>query len=237
MTTETTNRQLPEGLDRLPPRGDDLPYDDDQKMESQQHVLQMFLLIAALQRAWEGVRDVFVGGNMFVYFSPDQVLTHDFRGPDVFVALDVPPGPRKRWVVWEEGGKAPDVVIELLSDTTAAKDKGEKMLVYQDRLRVPEYFWFDPLGDDFAGFALQDGIYEPITPDAPARLPSRRLGLSLVVWEGVYGGVHNRWLRWATSDGTLLPTAEEAAEEERRRAEELVARLARYRERFGDLPQ
>jgi Uma2 family endonuclease len=38
------------------------------------------------------------------------------------VVLDVPRRERKSWVVWEEE-KAPDVVIELLSESTAKKDK------------------------------------------------------------------------------------------------------------------
>ncbi|MFN8559596.1 MAG: hypothetical protein U0531_20400 [Dehalococcoidia bacterium] len=33
---------------------------------------------------------------MFVYFSPDQVLTRDFRGPDVFVAKDGTKRSRKK---------------------------------------------------------------------------------------------------------------------------------------------
>jgi Uma2 family endonuclease len=253
---DTVIRELPEGLDRLPPTQDELPYSDGMPMESQQHVLQMILLIATLQRYFAGVRDVFVGGNMFVYFSPDQVNTHDFRGPDVFVALDVPTHMRKSWVVWDEK-RGPDVVIELLSDSTAAIDKGEKLLVYQDQLRVPEYFWFHPLTAEFDGVVLVDGVYRPLSSTTPGMLPCERLGLSLVVWEGEYSGGRNRWLRWATPDGEVLPTSEEAAAEqvllaeqerarateravltgrERARVAELEAMLTRYRDRFGDLP-
>ncbi len=51
---------------------------------------------------------------MFVYFSAAQLKSEDFRGPDFFAVLGVPKAERKSWVVWQEG-KAPDVVIELLS--------------------------------------------------------------------------------------------------------------------------
>lgn len=255
MTTTTRATNLPEGLDCLPPTEDDLPYSDGMPMESQQHVLQMQLLASTLQRAWAG-RDVFIGENMFVYFSPDQVKTHDFRGPDVFVALGVDPRPRKSWVVWQEDGKGPDVVIELLSDSTAAVDKGEKLAVYRDRLRVPEYFWFHPLTGEFDGHTLRDGRYHPIPAGPLGERASARLGLTLIPWDGEYAGVQNRWLRWADAGGALLPTPNEAevterlraawerqrAEQERERAEheaaratELEAMLARYRERFGEL--
>jgi Uma2 family endonuclease len=39
--------------------------------------------------------------------------------------MDVEIGERKSWVVWEEG-KAPDIVIELLSASTATQEKLRK---------------------------------------------------------------------------------------------------------------
>jgi Uma2 family endonuclease len=232
-----------------PPTEDELPCDDGMPMETQRHVMQLQLLMDPLKLFWADRQDVYVGGNMFVYFSLEQVRNQDFRGPDFFAALDVPKRERKSWVVWQEG-KGPDVVIELLSESTAARDKGEKKTVYQDRLRVPEYFWFDPFTGEWAGFYLRKGVYEPIEPDVQGRLCSQLLGLALVRWEGAYQDVHIQWLRWATLEGTLLPTPQEVAAQEQRRAAaaqrqadaalqrtiELEAVLARYRERFGDPP-
>jgi hypothetical protein len=194
---------------------------------------------------------------MFVYFSLAQVRNQDFRGPDFFVALDVSPRERKSWVVWQEG-KGPDVVIELLSDSTAAHDKGEKKVIYQNALRVPEYYWFDPFSGEWAGFVLHHHSYVENAEDSQGRLISPGLGLALVRWEGVYQGITARWLRWATLDSTLLPTPQEvavetqrqAAEAQRqaveaqhqaaeaqRQAESMATMLARYRERFGALPE
>lgn len=246
-----------------PPTEDELPYSDGIPMESHLHVLQFDLLKDPLLFLWRDRQDVFVGGNMFVYFSLEQVKNQDFRGPDFFVVLEVPRRARKSWVVWQEG-KGPDVVIELLSESTAAIDKKEKKKIYQDQLRVPEYFWYDIFSGELAGFALQYGVYKPIKPDTAGRLISRKLGLMLVKWEGEYQGAQETWLRWATMEGVLLPTPEEAAEQERQRAEkaqqeveearqeakeaqqkakeaqqkatELKALLARYRERFGEVP-
>jgi Uma2 family endonuclease len=146
------------------PTEDDLPYSDGMPMESDLHVLQMTFLMETLKLHWQGRDDVAVHGDMFVYFSPEQVKTHDFRGPDFFAAQGVRRREdRKSWVVWQEG-KGPDVVIELLSESTAAFDKTGKKQIYQDRLRVPEYYWYDPWSGEFAGFILRGGKYEPITP-------------------------------------------------------------------------
>jgi Uma2 family endonuclease len=199
----------------LPPTQAELPYDDGDPMESQRHQLQMELLMEGL-RPWLDVReDGFVGGNMFVYYSLAQVRNRDFKGPDFFVALGVPKGERRSWVCWEED-KTPDVVIELLSESTIAIDKGEKKLIYQDRMHVPEYFWYDPFNpSDWQGFQLQGGTYRPISADDQGRRECEILGLSLVPIAGLYKGVEATWLRWATADGILLPTGEERAEQQK----------------------
>jgi Tfp pilus assembly protein FimV len=123
----------------------------------------------------------------------------------------VSPRERKSWVVWDEE-KGPDLIVELLSESTAHTDKTEKKRIYQDRLRVAEYFWYDPwTPEDFAGFTLTDGRYRPLLPRTVGRIPSPLLGLDLCWWDGSYGGVETRWIRWSTPDGQLLPTAAEAA--------------------------
>jgi Uma2 family endonuclease len=207
------------------PTQDELPSDDGIPMETQRHKLQMDLLIYPLIPWLKNREEGYVGGNMFVYFSSAQVKNQDFRGPDVFVVLGVPKAERKSWVVWEEG-KAPDVVIELLSEKTATEDKTTKKQIYQDRLRVPEYFWYDPFNpEDLAGFALTEGIYQPLSFDSQNKLISQRLGLSLVRWQGTYQEVNTVWLRWANLDGTVLPTSEEKAQQAERKAQKLAAKL------------
>ena len=230
---------------QLPPTQYELSCDDDIPMETYRHRLQMELLVNPLD-LWLKERDAFVGGNMFVYFSPDQVRNQDYRGPDVFVVLDVPRGERLSWVVWEEG-KAPDVVIELLSESTAIKDKTEKKAIYQNRLRVPEYFWYDPFNpEDFAGFRLQGGEYVPIEADERGRLVSQLLGLALVPWFGSYKQEEYQavWLRWATLEGILLPTpqemavqAQQLAEQERQRAEQAQQLAEQERQRAEQAQQ
>jgi Uma2 family endonuclease len=209
MSEAETAPPLGQETPRLPTE-DELPYDDGMPMESDQHVKQMTLLIETLSLHWADRDDTFVSGNMFVYFSPDQQRTHDFRGPDFFAVQEVARRGRKSWLVWQEG-KPPDVVIELLSPSTAAFDKGPKKRIYQDLLQVPEYFWYDPYSAEWAGFYLDRGRYRPIGPDAQGRLVSRQLGLALVRWEGEHLGIRARWLRFETLDGRLLTTGTESA--------------------------
>ena len=78
-----------------------------------------------------------------------RVKNKDFRGSDVFVTLDVSNKERKSWVVWEEGQKSPDIIIELLSESTAQEDKTIKKNVYQNQLKVSQDFGFEPYNTIF----------------------------------------------------------------------------------------
>jgi Uma2 family endonuclease len=213
------------------PNQDQLPCDDGEPMETQRHKMQMDLLIEGLYPWLEQQDDGYVGGNMFVYYSSQQLKNQDFRGPDFFAVLDVPKGERKSWVVWDEG-KAPDVIIELLSESTAQQDKTIKKLIYQNQLRVPEYFWYDPfVPDDWQGFQLVGGSYQSLNL-INDRYVSEKLNLALVRWSGDYEGVEAVWLRWVTLEGKLLATkserlrqAEDRAEQAQAQAEKLAAKL------------
>jgi Uma2 family endonuclease len=213
------------------PSSDELIFSDDMPMESPRHRLQMELLIETLNLHWADRHDFYVGGNMFVYFSPNQVKNEDYRGPDFFVVLGVDDHERQGWVVWEEGGKAPDVVIEMLSVSTGKTDKNVKKDVYLTKLGGPEYFWYDPFGGELAGFVKQGEDYIPLEPDERGRLISRALGLALARWEGEYQRVTCSWLRWETLDGRLLPTKDEVAEQERERANQAEDRARQERKR------
>jgi Uma2 family endonuclease len=204
----------------LPPTQDQLPCDDGVPMETQRHKMQMDLLIETLYPWLEAREDGYVGGNMFIYYSLAQVKNQDFKGPDFFAVLGVPKKERKSWVVWEEG-KPPDVVIELLSESTAKYDKTDKKLIYQNQMRVSEYFWYDPFNpDDWQGFCLVSGCYQPLEFERKDRLVSESLNLALVRWQGDYNGVQAVWLRWETLDGQLLPTKQELVEEAQLKAQQ-----------------
>jgi Uma2 family endonuclease len=232
------------------PTEDELPAEDGIPMETLRHRLQLEILTRGLEPWAARQGDVFVSGNQFVYFSVDQLGGRSFRGPDVFVVRSVPRRERRSWVVWQEG-KAPDVIIELISESTAAFDKGAKKLIYQDRLRVPEYFWIDPFDvEDRAGFSLIDGRYVEVPRDPAGCLPVATLGLRLCLWSGHYFGVTATWLRWADHQGLLLlpeemqaqradaeqarADAEQArADAEQARADAAEHELARLRARLG----
>jgi hypothetical protein len=117
-------------------------------------------------------------------------------------------------VVWEEDGRYPDLIIELLSDSTANVDRTTKLDLYAERFHTPEYFYFSPETLEFAGFRLEFNKYRPITPNAQGWLWSEALGFFL--------GIHNGQLRYFSLEGTIIPTPQEAAKDEILKANQAI---------------
>ncbi|NER01866.1 MAG: Uma2 family endonuclease [Okeania sp. SIO3C4] len=197
---------------------------DEPEMESSQHYMQLMLLVSCLEWLWRDRNDYFIGANLTIFYSRQYLKTKDFRGPDFFLVKQTEKRPRKSWVVWEENGKYPNLIIELLSDSTARVDRNLKKNLYQDNFRTPEYFWFDPETMEFMGFRLDKNRYQEIQPNNQGWRWSEELEL--------YLGVDGEQLRYFTANGQRLPTPEEAAiqeqllaQQERERAERLAQRL------------
>lgn len=102
-------------------------WSNEPPLETYLHLTQIILLLKSLQWLWQDRKDYFAAGNLTIYYSPNQKKSENFRGPDFFVVLGTKWNQkRKSWVVWEEEGKYPNVIIEILSYSTAATDRGEK---------------------------------------------------------------------------------------------------------------
>jgi Uma2 family endonuclease len=175
---------------------------DEPEMESSLHYMQLLMLVTCLELAWQDCQDFFIGANLTIYFSRQQLKNRDFRGPDFFLVKNTERKHRNSWVVWEEDGKYPDLIIELLSTSTANVDRLLKRDLYANRFHTPEYFYFSPETLEFAGFRLYLDTYQPIEPNEQGWFWSEVLGLFL--------GVYEQQLRYFSIEGTLLPTPQEA---------------------------
>jgi Uma2 family endonuclease len=231
----------------------DLPTEDGIPLETNWHRIQMNLLIDSVHYLWRDRTDFFVGGNMFIYFSFEQARNRDYRGPDFFVVKGVD-GTRDReaWIVWEEDGRYPNVIIELSSPSTLEVDLVTKRELYEQTFRTPEYFCYNPDGNKLIGWRLANGRYVELEPNDEGRLRCNELGVWLGNWEGEILRVNTTWLRFFTDDGELVPTLAEAeaqraereawraklearrADVEARRAEKAEKELARLRQLLAE---
>ncbi|HWM92095.1 MAG TPA: Uma2 family endonuclease [Thermoanaerobaculia bacterium] len=225
----------------LEPLPFELVFDDGEPMENNAHAVQLQLLIDVTHRAmWESGRTEFhAGGNNFVYYSMEQAWEVAsgrlyFRGPDFFFVDQVPRRPRKGWVSWEEGGRLPDLILEMLSPTTEKVDRTTKMDLYARVFRTREYFLWDFDRLLLEGYRLEGDRYQPMQPDSQGRLRSEVLGFDLGAWHGPAWIVYpheswdSDWVRLFDSDGRLIPQGALA------HAEEAQAELKRLRSLLGE---
>jgi Uma2 family endonuclease len=207
----------------------DLPETDGEPLDTAWHRDAINVLVDSFKQSRGDDRSFYCGGNMFIYYSSDQAeaaMKRDFkyRGPDFFVVLDVDGRPQRgSWRVWEERGRYPNVIIELLSPSTAKEDLTTKKKLYEQTFRTPEYYCYDPDNQELLGWRLTGGRYEPIRHNEHGRLWSHELNLWIGRWQGEYQQTDAVWLRFFHPNGDLVETFTEAerrnAEAERRNAE------------------
>jgi Uma2 family endonuclease len=159
----------------------DYPTGDGQPVtETPIHRDNLFETIWTLERWYEkqGREDVYVSGNMFVYYEKGNRRRH--LSPDVFVVNGVPNKLRDCYKTWEEPKQTLDLVIEFTSRTTREEDLEDKYELYRDELSAREYLLFDPYAEYLQPpqqlFRLTGRGYEPVAP-VDGRLASEVLGL------------------------------------------------------------
>jgi Uma2 family endonuclease len=159
------------------------PESDGKPMaEDELHRTEMTNSIGSLQVWYRDRNDVRVAGNDFVYWEEGNPKAR--ISPDCYVVFGVEKKVRRNFKAWEEGGRLPSVIFEFTSKKTRHEDVKKKLPLYEQVLKVAEYFQFDPTGDylkpRLQGFRLREGVYEPI-PLLGDRMVSEQLGLELVM--------------------------------------------------------
>jgi Uma2 family endonuclease len=136
-------------------------------------------LIEALEIHFQAAPDVYVSGNILLYYEKDK--PNKSVSPDVLFVRGVPKGQRRVYKLWEEG-RMPEAIFEISSRSTWGDDWHIKFQLYA-RLGVKEYFLFDPeydyLPEPLIAFRLKDGEFKKLKVKKN-RVFSEALGLELV---------------------------------------------------------
>ena len=226
------------------------PSSDGEPMaESEQQYIPLTETVAALRHRFRHRPDVYVIGDMLVYYRMNH--TRIRVAPDILVVFGATGNhPRDSWLVWREG-KAPDFVMEIASQGTWERDVREKRDIYA-AIGVKEYWRFDPTGECFTpalvGERLVDGKYRrlPVIEDASGELRGHSpvLGLEFRVEADLRLRVHEpatgERLRTLTESEDARQAAEDArqtAEDARQAAEDARRAEAEARQAAEDARQ
>jgi hypothetical protein len=214
--------------------------EDDEPVDSILSEKQQRLLTEPLYSSWSGPlpeedglpRFFLALANVGFFPTPENpALVPDMLlSADVQVDEDLTKKENRSYFQWRHG-KAPDVVVELVSNRKGG-ELGERFRRYR-RAGVSYYVVYDPLhrlGEVVLhAFQLAGNLYQRM--GAPR---FETLGLALIEWHGTFENHTGTWLRWCTLDGKLIPTGAERAEEAGKRAEDADKRAEEAGKRAED---
>lgn len=176
-----------------------------------------------------------IGQDLGIYWrlpEPPQPSHGGAVAPDWFyvpnVSRTVAGRMRRSYVLWQEW-IAPLVALEFVSgDGTEERDRTPvtgKFWIYEQAVRTPFYGIYEVNPGRVEVYHLVDGRFQPLSANERGHYEIPPLGVELGIWQGRFQDVNLPWLRWWDTQGNLLPTAEERAEQQAQRAERLAAQL------------
>ncbi|MFP4103618.1 Uma2 family endonuclease [Coleofasciculus sp.] len=183
-----------------------------------------------------------IGQDSGIYWRLTDPPERGAEAPDWFYVANVPPTldgqMRRSYVLWQEI-VSPLIALEFVSgngqeerDSTPYQGK---FWVYEQAIRIPFYGIYEVEQARVDVYHLLEGSYRLLPANDRGHYPIEPLGVELGIWQGRYKNVELPWLRWWDSQGHLLLTGEERAEQERQRAERAEGENARLREQLRAL--
>jgi hypothetical protein len=219
----------------------DLPFEDHSVPHNFQELPQSMLLTEALEpvlRVRHPDGRYCIGQDCGIYWRPfEETLQRGAVCPDWFYVPDVPPlldgQMRRSYVMWQEW-VPPLVILEYSSgDGSEERDQTPESGKFwiSERVVRPAYFGISVIDTDLLEvYHLVDHRFERMAPNERGHYPIAPLGIELGIWRGRYLDIAYSWMRWWDRQGNLLPTGDERAAEERRRAEAETRRAEQERQ-------
>ncbi|MEL6384713.1 MAG: Uma2 family endonuclease [Cyanobacteria bacterium J06626_18] len=231
------------GLPRLLPDHMQLPESDGTFVKNFQEHPQSVLLTSSIRPVLDTLHpdgQYCIGQDCGIYWRLTDPPERGAEAPDWFYVPNVPPlldgQMRRSYVMWKEY-VAPLVAIKFVSgngdeerDSISPRQRDDvkagKFWVYEQGIRIPFYAIYEVKKAAVEVYELMGGRYQKCEPNNRGHYPIPPMGIELGIWQGVYlGDQPLPWLRWWDSEGNLLPTGDERAEQEMQRAERLAAKL------------
>ena len=171
--------------------------------ESQLH-LELRTLLYQLLSDHLGLETT-VGSVQFVYF--DAADPRQSVAPDVYVRLEPRAEPIRSWKSWERG--APEVAVEIISDSDAVESVWSQKLRAYKSLGVRELVRFDPDAPASARLRLWDRVDDSLI-EREVTTSSEPASVLALYWVVAPAKNHEIALRIADEQRTIVLTRSEA---------------------------
>jgi Putative restriction endonuclease len=230
---------FPDGL----PTAADLPFSDDQPVDSILQELLPGLLKAILIELWQERTDWLFGIDLGFYYRPDTPAildeTAEPNAPDGMLCLgikeDLSENFRPSYVLWQEK-VLPIFTVEIVSKTPGG-ERTKKMDIYES-MGILYYLVYAPLLKKKARFQLYKLVKGKYILQSDGKQPywMPEVGLGIGVERIRYVGGEREWLLWYNEQGVRYPTPTElvAIEQQRAEAEKQKAEGERQRAELAE---
>jgi Uma2 family endonuclease len=186
-----------------------------------------------------------IGQDSGIYWRLTDPLEKGAEAPDWFYVPNVPPTLdgqlRRSYVMWQEF-VSPLIVLEFVSGNGAEErdrtpllrtgqqeTKPGKFWIYENVIHPAFYGIYEVTKASVEVYHLIEDRYQLVPANSRGHYPIPPLGVELGIWQGMYQNVDLPWLRWWDSEGNLLLSGAERAEQERERADRAQDQLEQLR--------
>ena len=237
-----------------------LPESDGTFVKNFQEHPQSLLLTSSIKPTLDALHpdgDYAIGQDCGIYWRLTDPLEKGAEAPDWFYVAGVPPlldgEQRRSYVMWKEI-IVPLIAIEFVSGdgseerdrtsplkSTSAngasgdKEKAGKFWVYEQAIRIPFYAIYEVDKASVEVYKLVAQTYQQCAPNERGHYSIGPLGVELGIWNGKYMNQTLPWLRWWDSEGNLLLSGEERAEQQEQRADQEQQRADRLAAKLREL--
>jgi len=215
-----------------------LPESDGTFVKNFQEHPQSILLTDSITPVFQSIHpdsNYCIGQDSGIYWRLTEPLERGAEAPDWFYVPNVPPTIdgklRRSYVMWQEF-VAPLIVLEFVSGNGAEErdktpllrwgqqeTKPGKFWIYENASRPAFYGIYEVTKGSVELYHLIENRYQLVPANERAHYPIAQLGVELGIWQGRYQNVELPWLRWWDSQGNLLLSGAERAQQERQRAD------------------
>jgi len=221
------------------PSSAELPDSDETPVDNELQISVPSLLLEILVNIWGNRKDWFFGINMGIYYAPKEPAIV----PDAFLSLGVKyvagESGRSSYVLWEENGILPTLVLEVVSQTYNSEYE-DKKTDYAE-LGILYYLVYAPTRlrckhKRLELYRLVNGEYI-LQPGDKFWLPE--IGLGIGREKANYRNFTREWLFWYDENGDRYLTPDEVKEQQIAQKDEQIAQkdeqIAQRDEQFQEL--